>query len=146
MSSLLKILFHGCLFFTLWCHSAELKAPSENPQNALLSNWEQISNRWSSLSFQKAKEAAQMGEPAAEYFVGRCNVDGIGMDKNGQEGLRLIKRAAEKGLAEAQNRMGWMCANGLVTKKDLSEAFEWYRRAAEQGYAKGQFNVGLNFE
>ena len=99
-----SIVWLVCLLYSVTCQAAEPQTERNTSQvRQSLTSWEQISNQWSSVPFQTAQQAANVGEPPAEYFIGRCYVEGTGAEKDPQEGLKWIRRAAEQGLAEAQN-------------------------------------------
>jgi TPR repeat protein/predicted Ser/Thr protein kinase len=84
------------------------------------------------------QEAAERGQVEALWLLGRCRSNGIGLDKDATEGLRLYRQAAEKGYAPAQHNLGMAYHFGLGVARDASEAVRWYHRAAEQGHANAQ--------
>jgi TPR repeat protein len=46
--------------------------------------------------------AAVKGCPDAEYTLGRMYLNGVGVEENKEEGLKLIRDAGEQGIREAK--------------------------------------------
>ena len=70
--------------------------------------------------------------------------DGVGVDKNLAEAIKLYQMAAEQGSADAQNTIGSMYEHGEGVNKDFAEAAKWYRLAADQGEAVADRARGID--
>ena len=77
--------------------------------------------------FQMARE-----NPVGAYYLGKCQMDGVGIARNQAEGFDLIKRSAENGFYEAQSTMGRLYEEGNFVGKDRDKALEWYQKSVEQ--------------
>lgn len=93
-------------------------------------------------NLERAKAAAERGDAAAEYFLGRAFFQGKDVAQDYSKAAELFRKAAEQGNAQAQNDLGAMFENGLGVERDLAEAVNWFTRSAEKGDANGQFNLG----
>ena len=88
------------------------------------------------------QQAAEQGDPIAQYKLGVCYDNGEGVTKDPQEAVKWYRKAAEQGYARAQYNLGVCYDNGQGVTKDLQEAVKWYRKAAEQGKDQGQISMG----
>ena len=88
------------------------------------------------------RKAAEQGHAAAQYNLGVCYRNGIGISTDESEAVKWYRKAAEQGHAAAQYKLGVCYRNGRGVPTDESEAVKWYRNAAEQGHARAQFNLG----
>jgi TPR repeat protein len=83
---------------------------------------------------QRVKECSEKGFTPATGFLGVLLCEGYGLDKNVQEGLRLLKEAANAGNGESKFQLGKVFHMGLYDQKvDLQEAHKWYKAAKDQG-------------
>ena len=87
-------------------------------------------------------KAAEQGHMVAQYKLGDCCLNGIGVAKDNVEAAKWFKKAAEQGHVEAQYKLGDCCLNGIGVAEDDEEAVKWYRKAAEQGHTVAQYNLG----
>ena len=85
--------------------------------------------------------AAERGYAPAQYALGVCCQDGIGVAKDEREAFRLFGLAAEQGHTEAQYMLG-RCYMGIGTDANDKEAVKWLRLAADRGYAPAQNWLG----
>src|SRR4051812_28663577 len=88
--------------------------------------------------FQKAADA---GNPAAEHALGVSYLEGLGVAKNQDEGIKWLKKAAEDNFPEAQFKLAGLYARGTALKQDPAAAAEWVRKAAEQGHIEAEYNL-----
>jgi len=87
------------------------------------------------LGFQALGEAARLGDPSAQFFLGALHVGGtFGKPSDYASGFPYIRDAAAGGNVDAQFMLANMYKEGLGTKKDPKQAFAWYTKAAEQGH------------
>ena len=66
--------------------------------------------------------------------LGTCYVEGLGVEKNEEEGIKLYKLSAEKGNEDAMYYLGACFYNGVGVSQDYGEAVKWWKKAAEKGY------------
>lgn len=87
--------------------------------------------------------AAESGHAMAQYQVGLCRLNGIGVAKNAEEAVAWFRKAVEQGDAQAQYQLGLCYADGNGVTKDPVTALSWFQRSAELGYALAQYKMGV---
>jgi uncharacterized protein len=87
-------------------------------------------------------QAAEAGDPADKYNLGKMFRDGEGMPQDLTNAAVWFRKSAEAGYGKAQYHYGMACQEGEGVAKDLTEAAKWYASASEQGYAKAQEKLG----
>jgi TPR repeat protein len=90
--------------------------------------------------------AARAGFDTAQLDLAIWLVDGIGGDRNLDEGFKWMRRAAEGGNVVAQNKLSHLYVNAIGTRPDPIEAAKWYvlsRRAGLKDPALEDFYLGL---
>jgi len=92
------------------------------------------------------EQAAELGIREAQWLLGRCYDEGLGVERSDIHAIGWHLRAAEHGYPAAQSHMGSCYQNGNGVPQDETEAVEWYRKAAEQGYAIAQANLGWCYD
>jgi uncharacterized protein len=90
--------------------------------------------------------ASNYGHPAAMFSLGVMNIDGKGVKKNPQQGMKWLMAAARKRHAEAEAYLGELYAEGRVVKPDETRALMWYLIATESESVEDheQLSVRLN--
>lgn len=89
------------------------------------------------------REAATLGDIAAQRYLGvMCHL-GLGVERNDAEALDWLGKAAAQGDPQAQINLAAMYRDGAGVKRDYAQALNWYRKAAALGIAEAQFNLGL---
>jgi TPR repeat protein len=91
---------------------------------------------------QALKTKAEGGDAQAQYNLGVCLYNGIGVEKNHVEAVKWYRKAAEQDDPLAQFNLGYCYENADGVLKDEVAAVEWYRKAAEQNNARAQVNLG----
>ena len=86
---------------------------------------------------------AEQGDATAQYNLGVCYGDGVGVTQDYSQAAHWFRQAAEQGHAFAQHSLGNSYFRGYGVTKDLSQAVYWYRKAAEQGIMETQCNLGI---
>lgn len=89
------------------------------------------------------RKAADRGAASAQYALGGCYDEGIGVSQNSQEAVDWYRKAADQGHAKAQGNLGFCYSRGVGVSRNNHEAAKWYRKAAEQGVARAQGNLGI---
>lgn len=115
--------------------SNDLEAITQLGRNALQSGDSIEAYKW----FMKA---AEQGYAVAEYNIGVCYLEGLGVKRNTADAFNWTMKAAKQGFAPAQNNIGLLFFSGEGVEEDLAEGFKWCMKAAKQGDSQGQFNVG----
>ena len=109
--------------------------------------------------FQMLAKAARRGDAEAEYRVGRCYLEGIGVPVSRGDAAHWLDRAARAGRIEAQATLAALHLMGVAAsdhgtgradlfagnaahEPDYAAAEEWARRAAEGGAPDGQALLG----
>ena len=98
------------------------------------------------IDYEKAvywsRKSAERGVTKAEYNLGLCCENGLGVAQNYSEAASWYQKAAEAGHTDAAYNLGNLYYMGWGVAQDYMEAAKWYRVAAEQGNAKAQNNLG----
>lgn len=92
-------------------------------------------------SLTECQPAAEAGDAAAQFCVGRLYANGFGVAMDDALALKWYGLAAEQGHSEAQFNLGVMNANGWGVPMDDAIAAKWYRLAAEQGHLQAQTSL-----
>jgi TPR repeat protein len=77
--------------------------------------------------------ATSYAHPGALYALGVMSIEGEGMDKNPQQGLKWLNAAVRKRSPEAAAYLAELYESGRVVKHDETRALMWYTIAAESG-------------
>lgn len=85
--------------------------------------------------------AAENGDAVAQYLIGVCYDNGIGISQDLERAKYWYKEAAENGVPEAQCDYGIAC----TTENNMHEAEKWLLQSAEQGYSKAEYTLGWNY-
>src|SRR5687767_7422945 len=86
-----------------------------------------------------------LDDEMAQYNLGNCYENGIGVKKDETKAFEYYKKSAEKGYNMAQNKLG-ILYESKGTEKDLKKAIYWYSKAAENGNQFAQYNLGIFYE
>ncbi len=89
---------------------------------------------------------AEQGDARAQARLGTMYMNGEGVPKNAEEGVRWYREAAAQGFMDAQVNLGTAYARGEGVPKDDAVAARWYRMAAEQGDAVAQGTLGMMYQ
>ena len=88
------------------------------------------------------RKAADQEHAEAQYELGKCYAEGVGVDQDPAEAVAWFRKAAEQGDAEAECELGRRYAEGADVDPDPAEAVAWFRKAANRGYAEAQYELG----
>ncbi|MBV9220827.1 MAG: SEL1-like repeat protein [Methylobacteriaceae bacterium] len=89
------------------------------------------------------REAANAGDPTAEYELGARLTEGRQMGRDLRAAAEWFQKAASQGLVPAEYRLGVAYEKGLGVGQDLPLAKAWYQRAAEAGNAHAMHNLAV---
>ncbi len=77
------------------------------------------------------KIATTYGHPAAQSALGMMNIQGQGMKKNPQQGLKWLIAAARKRHAPSEAYLGELYWEGSLVRQDRTRAVMWYILASQ---------------
>ena len=90
------------------------------------------------------KKAADAGDDMGSYHYGRCLIQGVGCDRNFEEGVRRLRDASLKGITEAQVTLAQLLISGQEEiPANPEEAVSWFKAAADKGDPNGMFEYGM---
>ena len=92
------------------------------------------------------EQNAKLGCAKAQFALGFCYREGVGVTQNYQTAFGWYQKAAERKHANAQYELGKCYYEGKVVKQDYEKALAWYEKAADQGLAAAQYNLGCCHE
>ncbi len=87
------------------------------------------------------KRSAELGYVRAQFRLGYCYKNALGVTKDYAEAVKWYRKAAEQGHASAQNNLANCYKNGQGVTKDMIKAIEWYKKAAAQGNKTAKDNL-----
>lgn len=97
-------------------------------------------------AFEKFRQAAERGLPAALYRVGRAYDKGLGIARDAAAAARWYQQAADVGSVPAMAALGTMREHGEGVAPDLAEALRLYRLAADAGDPWAQTSLAYLFQ
>lgn len=89
------------------------------------------------------KLSAGKGNANAQFNVGCCYQDAIGVERNYDEAFRWFMLSAKQGYADAQLGLGTCYSYGRGVEKDYAKALYWWRLAAEKGQMTAINNIAV---
>lgn len=92
--------------------------------------------------FDYLEEAAAMGEPQAQFQLGRHLEEGEGIEKDDARAFENYQKAADQGHAAAMTFLGLCFQRGVGTAQDLSRGFACFVEAAGKGESLAMHCVG----
>ena len=96
--------------------------------------------RWARLAY-------DTDQPVGKHLLGRCLLNGIGVEKNEEAGWRLIHEASEGGFAISQlsivSRVGE--DQNLDPKDRIAKASDLYEKSAKAGLATAMFRLANRY-
>jgi TPR repeat protein len=95
--------------------------------------------------FAELSEDAEKGDIAAMREVGRCYMQGKGVERDTDKGLAWLNKAAGVRDLEAMVDLASAYASGSGAAYDIVKAYEWYAKAAEAGSPIAQYQLGLGY-
>jgi len=133
--------------YSYYSRVAEFYDPDENDQNRLkitvdamvrMADYQRSGVRSAGIP-KNARQAASTylkvattyGHPSAQYALGVMNIQGQGMKKNPQQGLKWLIAAARKRHAPSEAYLGDLYWQGDVVRMDRTRALMWYLLARE---------------
>ena len=93
------------------------------------------------------RKAAEQGHADAQFNLGYCYDNAIGVTQDNDKAIKWYRKAAEKGCEGAYYNL-FKClfynkiSDSTITKENIIEAEKWLRKSAESGSAEMQFELG----
>lgn len=115
------------------------KAPSGTPSGVVI--MDEVSSL--ATTFQVYRQAAESGDPKAQFKLGGCYFRGEGVTKDAVEAIKWWRKAGENGHASAINNLGTCYSSGEGVSRDPVKAVQFFRMAAEKGDEDAQFNLAM---
>ena len=85
-------------------------------------------------------------DACAQYALGVCYHDGVGLPKDEYAAFRWYKASADQGNSRGQGILGYCYSEGYGCEKSEVTAIKYYRLAAAQGETVAIYNVGFCYE
>jgi TPR repeat protein len=95
--------------------------------------------------FRLLEAASQQGNVRATVELGRCYLDGKGVQKDHAKAFEHISEAAESGDGDALSMLGNLHFYGQGTRVSAYRAFECYQKATDAGSLNGQTNLARSY-
>lgn len=92
------------------------------------------------------KKAAEKGDMDAQYALGICYKDGLGVQQDNTQTIYWFRKAAEQGNADAQYALGLCYLTAWGGLCDNNQAVYWLKKAAETGLADAQHAIGFCYK
>ncbi len=77
----------------------------------------------------------------AQFIIGQCYYDGLGIEKDMAKAISWFRKAADNNEPRAQYKLGLCLYNGEGAKMDKKAAMNWFLLSAGQGYAPAQNHI-----
>lgn len=87
--------------------------------------------------------AAEAGHAAAQFNLGLCHANGLGIVQSDEQAVIWYRKAAEQSHASAQFNLAVRYDTGSGVPQDNREAAKWYGLAAQQGHRGAQYNLAM---
>ena len=92
------------------------------------------------------RQAAELGLPRAQLFLGHCYDDGMGVDQSPPQAVEWFRQAAQTGYPDAVMQLGLCYLYGHGTATDEKQAAELFQQAASAGNIRAMNELGLCYE
>ncbi len=89
---------------------------------------------------------ANGGSADAQNRLALLYINGNGVPKDVEKGIKLLHAAAAQNHPVAELNLGILTSAGLGVAKDPAAAVQWFRKAAQQGDPGAQNQLGLAYE
>lgn len=102
------------------------------------------------IAYRFYKEAANLGDPRAQFMVGKMCLENMGVDGESfkilETGIDYLLRACEQENADALNYMGQLHMKGLTDRvpKEPSLAVNYFTVAVKKGHQEAMCNLAVN--
>lgn len=97
-------------------------------------------------SFDWFRKAAEQGLAEAQNELGRCYLNGEGVEKNLDQAFAWFQKAAAQGNVASQNSLGDCYQHGWGVDNDPIQSAACYNKAAENGSVYAQYSLALCYK
>lgn len=91
------------------------------------------------------KEAARLGIPGAQAFLGEMYLFGYGIDKDHIQAVEWLVKATASGNRRSQFNLGLAYDYGAGVSKNTKTAISWYEKSAKQNYQPAQMRLAVHY-
>lgn len=95
--------------------------------------------------FKSILAKAKTGDAYAEFQLGRCYYEGLGVKENRKKAVKRLEKAGEQGIPEAQMLAGVAYWTGLDVKMNDVKGVKWFEKAADLGEPGAFFYLGASY-
>ncbi len=88
------------------------------------------------------RQAARSGDADAHFNLGRCYLEGLGVEKHATLAAVHFLQAADKGDVDANLNLGKCYFNGLGVKKNATKAATHFKKAVDRGCTEAMVYLG----
>lgn len=93
----------------------------------------------------KTRKLARWGNPRAQYLIGIALLNGDGVEKNVEYGMRYLRKASLAGLGHASYQVAYEYRTGRNVEKDLAAYQEYLMKAVSRGYPKAVHELAVSY-
>lgn len=90
----------------------------------------------------QTKAKAEAGDSEAQYYLGRCCLEGNGVEQDEEAGFAWLEESAIQDYAEAQYALGLLYQESR-NPDNYRKAVLWFEKAARQGVADAQRSLSV---
>ena len=105
--------------------------------------WKHLLKKIMSRRFPLWQKAASAGNPVAQFYMGLCLDEGLGIPRDLTGATSWFKKSAEGGNASAMNNLADHYREGKGVAQDEPLAISWYEKGATAGDPGALFNLGI---
>ncbi len=106
---------------------------------------EAFNNKHYSEAILHFQPLADSGDFRSQYYMGYMYLNGYGVAKNDQLGLRYMQMSMNQNYHLAQAYMGFLYSEGRVVAADRKKSIMLYQKAADQGNTSALLNLGVAY-
>lgn len=150
----LAIIGFVLLSFSSSCHQnqddylsslmAEAKSGNKEAQNDLGGYY--FENQEYDEAFEWFQKSAEQDFITAYFNLGRCYLNGYGVEQDVGQAISNYKTAAEKGMSDAELMLGCIYQDDRLEPYVPEESIYWFKRAASHGKQWGAMQLGIIYE
>lgn len=89
------------------------------------------------------REASEENNAMAQYNLGKCYYEGLGVAKDYSKAVRWFTLSAKQGNACGQCALAEMYYLGHGVEADVDKAVKWFQQAAANGSDEAEINLGF---
>lgn len=106
---------------------------------------EAFANKRYTEAMQHFRPLADEGDFRSQYYIAYMYLNGYGVAKNDQLGLKYLEQSLAQNYHLAQALMGFLYSQGMGVPLDRKKAVALYQKAADQGNTSALLNLGVAY-